>query len=186
MSREKDFSRIRAVLQTQHSPINSGFFYWILSLYSPRMPSKSKTHVSPLETVNVKAAEAPAFPNTRSTLFELPLELIMEILSHLRVDYLPITISKKPKGYHRFGNGRRVSSRYLGRTGAIRALSQTCRSWRNLFSSLLWERLELHSNSGKLSDNNADLLMRMSAFVCESPAIALHVRCVQIRTLCAG
>ena len=148
------------------------------------MPSKSKTRVqhSPLETVSVKAAEAPAFPNTHSAFLELPLELIMEILSHL--DCLPIITTKL--NCHRFSSDPRVSGRYLERTNALRALSQTCRSWRNLFSPLLWERLELHSDSGKWSDNNADLLMRMSAFVCENPEISLHVRCVQIRTLCEG
>jgi hypothetical protein len=147
------------------------------------MPSKSKTRVqhSPLETVNVKAAEAPAFPNTHSTFLELPLELIMEILSYLNC--LPITTTKL---YDRFRSDPRVSGRCLERIDALRALSQTCRSWRNLFSPLLWERLELLSDSGKWSDNNANLLMRMSAFVCESPEIVLHIRCVQIRTLRGG
>jgi hypothetical protein len=134
-----------------------------------------------LDTVNVKAAEASAFANTRSTLLELPLELVMEILSHF--DCLPIITSKI--NYHGFGSDLRVSGWYLERTDALRALSQTCKSWRNLFSPLLWERLEpclIPSNSSKRS---ADLLMRMSAFVCENPEIASHVRCV-IRTLWGG
>jgi len=150
------------------------------------MPSKSKMRVqySPLETVNVKAAGASAFPNTRSTLLELPLELIMEILSHL--DGLPIITSEL--NYHRFNSVPRVSGWYLERTNALRALSHTCRSWRKLFSPLLWERLEpclIHSDSGKRSESNADLLMRMSTFICENPEIASHVWCV-IRTLWGG
>jgi hypothetical protein len=148
------------------------------------MPSKSKTRIqqSPLETVDVKAAEASAFPNTRSTFLGLPLELIMEILSHF--DCLPIITSKL--NYHRF-HDRRVSGWYLERTNALRALSQTCRSWRNLFSPLLWERLEpclIHSDLDQRSESG-DSLMRMSGFVCENPEIAFHVRCV-IRTLWEG
>jgi hypothetical protein len=150
------------------------------------MPLKSKTRVqhSPLETVNVKAAEASAFPNTRSTLLELPLELIMEIISHF--DCLPLITSKL--NYYHFSDDPRVSGWYLERTNALRALSQTCRSWRNLFFPLLWERLEpclIHFGLDKRSERKADLLMRMSAFVCENPEIASHVRCV-IRTLCGG
>ena len=147
------------------------------------MPSKLKTRIqhSLLETVNVKAAEASAFPNTRSTFLELPLELIMEILSHF--DCLPIITSKL--NYHLFDGNRRVSGWYLERTNALRALSQTCRSWRNLFSPLLWERLDpclIPSDSNRRFESNGNLLMRMSAFVCENPEIASHVRCV-IRTL---
>ena len=150
------------------------------------MPLKSKTRVQhPLETVNVKAAEASAFPNTSSTLLELPLELIMEIISHF--DFLPIITSKL--NYELFGADPRFSGRYRERIDALRALSQTCRSLRNLFFLLLWERLEpclIPSDSGKWSENNANLLMRMSTFVCDNPEIASHVRCVQIQTLCVG
>ena len=150
------------------------------------MPLKSKTRVQhPLEAVNVKAAEASAFPNTSSTLLELPLELIMEIVSHF--DCLPIITSKL--NYGLFGADPRFSGRYLERIDALRALSQTCRSLRNLFFPLLWERLEpclIPSDSGKWSENNADLLMRVSGFVCDNPEIASHVRCVHIRTLCVG
>jgi len=147
--------------------------------------SKTRIQHSPLETGNVKAVEAPAFPKTGSTLLELPLELIMEIISHF--DCLPIITSKL--NYERFGADPRFSSRYLERIDALRALSQTCRSFRNLFFSLLWERLEpclIQFDSGKWSESNADLLMQMSTFVCENPEIASHVRCVQIRTLCVG
>jgi hypothetical protein len=110
------------------------------------MPRKSKTRVqhSPLETVSVKAAKAFAF---RSTLLELPLELIMEILSYF--DCLPRITGKLDYGL--FGIDPTVARRYLERTDALRALSQTCRSWRNRLFPLLWDRLEpclIHSNSG--------------------------------------
>ena len=146
------------------------------------MPQKSKTRVqhSPgLETVNVKAAEASAF---RFTLLELPLELIMEILSHF--NYLPVITAKLDLGH--FGVDPKVSRLYLKRTDVLRALSQTCRSWRNLFSPLLWERLEpclIHSDSGKCPESYGESLIRKSTFVCENPEIASHVRCVRIRTL---
>jgi F-box-like len=162
----------KAVLQTR-------FSHYIPS----KMPLKSSRRVkhSPLETVNVKAAEAPAFPNTDSTLLGLPLELIMEILSHL--DCLPIITGKV---YGLFGIDPSVSRRYLERTNALRALSQTCRSWRNLFFPLLWERIEpclTDYPSENWCEVYGDSLIRKSALVCENPEIASHVRCVQIRTL---
>ena len=178
------------MLQTQHFPII--IILWILPLYSldtpPKMPRKSKTRVqhSPFETVNVEAAEAPAFPNTGSTLFKLPLELIMDILSYF--DCLPIFTNKLNLSL--FGIDPRVSRRYLERTDVLRALSQTCRSWRNLFFPLLWERLEpcsvMDDGSGNWFESNMDSLIRKSALVCENPEIASHVRCVQIRTLWEG
>jgi len=146
------------------------------------MPSKSKTRVQHFPFETVKAAEASAFPNTSSTLLELPLELIMEILSHF--DCLPTITGKLDLGL--FGVDPKVSRRDLERTDALRALSQTCRSWRNLFSPLLWERLEpclIHSDSGKWSESYGESLIRKSTLVCENPEIASHVRCVQLRTL---
>ena len=144
------------------------------------MPLKSKTRVkrSPLQTVNVEAAEAFAFPNTSATLLELPLELIMEVLSHF--ECLPAIITGK-FDYDLFGIDPKITRRYLERTDALRALSQMCRSWRNLFFPLLWERLEpclIHSDSGNWSEGYGNSLIRKSAFVCENPEIASHVRCV--------
>ena len=129
-------------------------------LIFPQMPLKSNTSVkhSPLATVNVNATGPPAFPNKGFELLELPLELIMEILSHFA--HVPIS---------------------TGRTYALRALSQTCRSWRNLFFPLLWERIEpsfVHCNRGEWSKVYGDSLIRKSSLVCENPEIACHVRCV--------
>ena len=133
----------------------------------------------PLETVNLKAAEAPAFLNTSEALLKLPLELIMEVLSHF--DCLPIITGKFD--YDLFGIDPKITRRYLERTDALRALSQTCRSWRNLFFPLLWERLEpclIHSDSGNWSESYGNSLIRKSALVCENAEIASHIRCVQI------
>ena len=143
------------------------------------MPLKPKTRVqySPLETVNVNAPEAPAFPNTRSTFLELPLELIMEILSHF--DYLPTITGKVDYGL--FGIDPAVTRRYLERTDALRALSQTSRSWRDLLFPLLWERLEpclTNSTSKEWFKVYGDSLIRKSALICENPEVASHVRCV--------
>ena len=175
----------------QHFPII--IILWILPLYfldtPPKMPRKSKIRIqhSPLETANVKAAEGPAFPNTGSTLFKLPLELIMEILSYFNC--LPIITNKLNLSL--FGINPKVSRRYLERTDALRALSQTCRSWRNLFLPLLWERLEsccsvMDIDSGNRFESNMNSLIRKSALVCENPEIASHVRCVQVRILWEG
>jgi hypothetical protein len=150
------------------------------------MPLKSKKRVkrASLETCAVKAAEASAFPNVDkgSKLLELPLELIMEIVSHF--DHLPIITGKLD--YSPFGVDPTISRRYLERTDALRALSQTCKLWRHLFFPLLWERLEpclTHSKAAAWYKVYGESLIRKSSLVCENPEIASHVRYVQIRTL---
>jgi len=155
-------------------------------LYSLKMSLKSKKRVkrSSLEMCAVKAAEAPAFPNIDkgSKLLELPLELIMEILSHF--DHLPIITGKLDCSP--FGVDPTISRRYLGRTDVLRALSQTCKLWRNLFFPLLWERLEpclTHSKAAAWYKVYGESLIRKSSLVCENQEIALHVRYVQIRSL---
>lgn len=58
------------------------------------MPLNSKKRIkcSPLE---IKASEAPALPNKGSKVFELPWELLMEILSYF--ECLPIPVTTKTK-----------------------------------------------------------------------------------------
>lgn len=143
------------------------------------MPVKSKKRVkrSSLEASPVKPAEPPPFPNNDkgSTLLELPLELIMEILSHF--DSLPTITGKLD--YSPFGVSPMVARRYLERTDALRALSQTCRLWRNLFFPLLWERLEpclTHSKAAAWYKVYGESLIRKSSLVCENQEIASHVR----------
>jgi hypothetical protein len=98
----------------------------------------------------------------------------MEILSHF--ECLPTITGNVDYGL--FGIDPKVTR--LERTNGLRALSQTCKSGRNLFFPLLWERLEpcLTNTSKEWFKVYGDSLMRMSAFVCENPEIALHVRCV--------
>ena len=149
------------------------------------MPLKSKKRVkrSPLDTgkaVEAAEAEAPAFPNTGSSskVLELPLELLMEILSYFHCLPIPIT------AVHNFnaqGIDFKLSSRYLERTDVLRALSQTCKLWRHLFFPMLWERLEpclAHTNGGAWYKAHGDSMIRTSSLVCENPEIASHVRCV--------
>jgi len=107
-------------------------------LYSPKISLKSKKRVkcSPLENSAVKPAEAPAFPNINkgSKLLELPLELITEILSH----FVCLPIITRKICHSSFVLDPRVSCPYLERTNVLRALSQTCRLWRNLFFGSDW------------------------------------------------
>lgn len=141
----------------------------------PQMPLKSNKRVkrSPLETA--KAPETPAFPKKGSKVLELPWELLMEILSHF--GHLPIPVTAD----HNFSVDFKLSSWYLERTDALRALSQTCRLWRNLFFPLLWERLEpclTHSKAAAWYKVYGESLIRKSSLVRENTEIASHVRYV--------
>jgi len=121
-----------------------------------------------------------AFSNNKgSKALELPLELLMEIISHFKC--LPVPITSRSYVTPR-GISYRLPSQYLERTDALRLLSQTCKLWRNIFFPLLWERLEAclsHSSSGATWDKICgDALIRKSSLVCKNPEIASHVRYV--------
>lgn len=144
------------------------------------MPLKSNKRfkISPLEIV--KAAEPPAFPNKGSKIRELPWELFMEILSHFGRLPIPVTADNN---FSPLGVDFKRSSLYLERTDALRALSQTCKLWRDLFFPLLWERLEpclTHSETATWYKIYGESLIRKSTLVCENSEIASHVRCVRI------
>ncbi|KIM44352.1 hypothetical protein M413DRAFT_443348 [Hebeloma cylindrosporum] len=145
------------------------------------MPVKSKKRVkrSPVE-ITVKAAETLPFPNKGSKVLELPVELLMEILSYFGRLPIPLTADKNLSS---LGVDTERSSRYLERTDVLRALSQTCKVWRHLFFPLLWERLEpclTHSSGCAWYKLFGESLIRKSSFVCENPAIASHVRSMSV------
>lgn len=117
-----------------------------------------------------------------SKALELPWELLIEIISYF--ERLPIPITTKTN-FHPSPYGVDLmpseSSQYLERTDALRALSQTCRLWRNIFFPLLWERLEAcltHSSTAAWYKVYGESLIRKSSLVAENPGIASHVRCV--------
>ena len=91
-------------------------------------------------------------------------------------EHLPISVTTKTN-FHPSG-----SFRYLERTDALRALSQTCKLWGHLFFPLLWERLESCLTRPKpaiwYSKVHGESLIRKSSLVCENREIASHVRCV--------
>ena len=129
--------------------------------------SKKRIKCSPLE---IKASEAPAFPNKGSKV-----RATMGIAhgDSFLFERLPTTKTN-------FHPSR--SFRYLERTDALRALSQTCKLWRHLFFPLLWERLESCLTRPKsaiwYSKVHGESLIRKSSLVCENLEIASHVRCV--------
>ena len=110
-----------------------------------------------------------------SKALELPLELLMEIISYYKAIPIPCapTDPSSPTFYHF------VKSEYLERTDALRALSQTCRLWRNVFFPLLWQRLEAcatHSASGAWYQVLGESLIRKSFLVNENQEVASNVR----------
>ena len=67
-----------------------------------------------------------------SKIFDLPIEIFVEVLSYFPALPIPTTSTAYPL----------LSPETLARSDALRALSQTCLSFRNIFFPLLWERLE--------------------------------------------
>jgi hypothetical protein len=153
----------------------------------PKSIKRAKRH-SPSSTESAKAVvreraaadTSPVFSNfRRPKVLELPLELLMEIISYFECLPVPMIASRSTAPYIiGYSSG---PSRYLERTDALRLLSQTCKLWRHIFFPLLWERLEpclTHSESGAWYKVYGESLIRKSSLVCETPHIALHVRCV--------
>ncbi|KDR72797.1 hypothetical protein GALMADRAFT_101124 [Galerina marginata CBS 339.88] len=97
----------------------------------------------------------------------------MEIVSYFKALPIPMTLVY----------GHYLPSDYLERTDTLRALSQTCRLWRNTFFPLLWQRLETcatHSQSGAWYQVFGESLIRKSFLVTENPEIAAHVRSMSV------
>lgn len=110
----------------------------------------------------------------------LPVECLLEIASWYPVAAIPM-VAPGPPPRHR---------RYLERGKALKALSQTCNSFRQVFLTLLWRRLEVCSHSGagigvghaKPTKNDAwpremarELVDRMETLMVRAPYLAGRV-----------
>ncbi|KAF8159183.1 hypothetical protein B0H34DRAFT_654539 [Crassisporium funariophilum] len=125
-----------------------------------------------------------AIPSGPSKAFELPLELLMEIISYF--NSLPTHSSNGAAftwGAYS-ASGKMMAATSLERTHVLRSLSQTCKLWRNIFFPMLWERLEAcatHSLSGAWYQVLGQSLIRKSTLVSENPELASHVRIILSR-----
>ncbi len=72
--------------------------------------------------------------NRKCKFVELPLELLLEIISHFQAVSIPAKLgSEMPV----------LPPSVFERPDVLRALSQTCRHWRSIFFPMLWERMEV-------------------------------------------
>lgn len=105
---------------------------------------------------------------------QLPLELLMEILSYFKG-------IRRPSSNAYIHNTSNNLSEYLERTDTTRALSQTCRYWRFTLMPVLWESLDVcatHSKSKAWYQVFGETLVRKSTLMTANPEIASHVRSV--------
>lgn len=106
---------------------------------------------------------------------QLPPELLLEIISHFQ--FLPIPY--KDGNQHSYE--KILPEVYLERTDILRALSQTCQYWRQMFLPMQWQCLDVvssHSSSGAWYKTLGESLIRKSQLVCEMPELASYVRYV--------
>lgn len=111
--------------------------------------------------------------NGKAKALQLPLELLMEVMSHFKAVSTGIIYGHSSRG---------LDSSYLERTDALRSLSQTCKLWRYIFFPLLWERLDVfatHSQSGAWYQVFGETMIRKCFLVTENQEIASHVRYVK-------
>ncbi|PPQ70344.1 hypothetical protein CVT24_013005 [Panaeolus cyanescens] len=107
-----------------------------------------------------------------SVALQLPPELLLEILSYFKS--LPVPIDTRARMLH---------EDYLERTDMLRALSQTCKVWRQMFLPLLWSSLNIvssHSKSAAWYKTLSESLIRKSELVREMPELASYVRCMSL------
>ena len=128
-----------------------------------------------------KARLAPPAPTTDNSVprgvgkckaLDLPAEILLEIIS-----YYPNLPMDAPEKF--LMSWRYLDASAFERSDAIRALSQTCSSWRAFFWPMLWERIEagaLKGRTGAWYRKLADALIRKSNGIASNPDIASKVR----------
>jgi hypothetical protein len=117
-----------------------------------------------------------SLPNRTSSVLELPVELLMEILS-----YFPGAPVEAPRYGIYFDSTLASSS--LERTDLLRVLSQTCQQWRLIFLPLLWECVEVCTTRSQKPAWYlwlARSLERKSKGLAQNPQHAAHVRCAPV------
>lgn len=95
------------------------------------------TDAAPLAVSIVKVGEGAqaeiSVNNGKCKFIDLPAELLLEIVSFFPAVHIPTS--------RRF-NTPVLPPSIFERWDVLRALSQTCRLWRNIFFPMLWERME--------------------------------------------
>lgn len=101
----------------------------------PFMTSKRMRLKSPVHSVVPSPHPQNQAVDTRKRppkAFDLPLEILMEIVSYYPA--LPLPVS-------RYFCSQVLPSSTLVRSDALRSLSQVCRYWRQIFFPMLWEHV---------------------------------------------
>jgi hypothetical protein len=111
--------------------------------------------------------------NTRG-LPTFPVELLLEILSHISWATVPIPNKVAEP----------LPPEYLERSTTLRTLSQLCRSLRNVALPTLWEKIEawattlLYRRTGWQKSIATDLVAQLETVTIRAPSLASHVRYV--------
>ena len=124
-------------------------------------------------TVERTAALETGLPVNTRGLPTFPAELLLEILSHISEDIIPIP-NKVAKP---------LPPKYLERTAILRTLSQLCRSLRNVALPTLWEKIEawaMHGRIGWQKGIATDLIAQLETVTIRAPSLASYVRYVVI------
>ena len=130
--------------------------------------------------VKREAALETGLPVNAQGLPTFPVELLLEILSHISEVSVPIPNKiAKP-----------LPPKYLERATTLRTLSQLCRSLRNVALPALWEKIEvwattseypshtLHKRIGWQKSLATDLVAQLETVTIRSPSLASYVRYV--------
>ena len=114
---------------------------------------------------------------TRKTVFELPDETFLEILSYFPV----INLRYRHTGQRGIWGLNVLPGEFIERLDILRAITQTCRTLRRKFLSWLWERVEAcvvptlsawYIYVGNVLESKCHILLK-------NPSLAIHVRLVE-------
>lgn len=104
----------------------------------------------------------------------LPAEILLEIISY----YPNLPMDNPPERFPM--NRRYLDASAFERSDTIRALSQTCLTWRAFFWHMLWERVEAGALKGRTGaqwyHKLTDTLIRKCNGIASNPDIANKVR----------
>ncbi|KAF9466938.1 hypothetical protein BDZ94DRAFT_1211895 [Collybia nuda] len=123
-----------------------------------------------------------ARPVNSSGLPALPVELLLEIISH----FLTVAIPKFQSGVYHAG--------YLDRPNVLQALSRVCRSLRSVFLPYTWQRIEVCASARMTCqtwvhrnikipwerDLAYELIRQLETVTIRNPALAEHVKIVNV------
>ncbi|KAF9648465.1 hypothetical protein BDM02DRAFT_3239797 [Thelephora ganbajun] len=129
------------------------------------------------ETAPVVEASMPEIAQT-STIFKLPDETFLEILSYFPV----ISFRYKVAGLRSVWGINFLPGGYAERLDVLRAITQTCRILRRKFLSWLWERVEacIVPNLSAWYIHLGNALESRCHILLKNPSLAMHVRVMSV------